>query len=72
MSNIIDVDDVIELSNQVFAVNSKNLDSVEFHYDGRIIDVPVSEIEAWEFTGLNVMDFILNREWPDNPAYDNN
>jgi len=70
---IIDVDEVIALANAMALVNeSKDLALVEFHYDGRVIAVPASEIERFEFTGLSTMDFVLSRDWPDNPAYDTN
>ena len=67
---IIDVDEAITLANDLARINRLNdLTNVEFHYDGQIIDVPAAEIEEWEFIGLNTMDFILNRDWPENPAY---
>jgi len=69
---IIDVDDVIYLANSMGAINAhKDLKEVEFHYDGRIIKVPDSEIQEFIFTGLSNMDFILNYEWPENPLYSN-
>jgi len=70
MKTVIDVDDAIELSNQLAAINrNRDLAKIEFNYDGRAIEVPASELEEFRLTGLSTMDFILSREWPENPAY---
>lgn len=69
MANIIDIDDVVELKNRINRYNRMDLNDCEFWYDGRKIEVPEEELKEWRFTGLNNIDFVLSRDWPDNPKF---
>lgn len=66
----IDVEMFKEIANATASLNQlRDLSALEFNYDGQIIEVTQEEIKQHELTGLSTMDFILNREWPDNPKY---
>ena len=66
---IIDVESVFENANERAHWNRQKIEDTVFSYDGREFKIPKDEIEKWKMTGLNLVDFILNRDWEENPEY---
>lgn len=70
MNMIIDVENVFTNSNERMHWNCCKLEETVFVYDGREFKISKEEIEDWKMTGLNVVDFILFRDWEPNPLYE--
>ena len=65
----IDVENVIQLMDERRQINITPLEDIEFWHDGLKVDIPIDEIANFMFTGLSNTDFIMDREWPDNPKF---
>ncbi len=59
----VDVEDIIENLNERGQWNRPDLSEIEFYYDGKRVLISEEEIVRWEFTGLNNVDFVANRDW---------
>lgn len=60
----IDVEDVLEATNERRLRNLPELKDIEFFKEGKRIEIPLKDIEEWEFTGLTNDHFVSNYEWP--------
>lgn len=55
----VNIEDILDARNFLYSINAKwnKLEDIEWHYDGKKVDVSKEEIEEWKFTGLNNTDF---------------
>lgn len=56
--NIINVEDIFRIFNVRNRINKLNLYEIEWRWKGKKIEVPREDIEEFDFTGLNNLDFI--------------
>lgn len=61
----IDVEDIFNLENERASYNKPDLNDIEFYRDGKKVEIPQDELDRWEFVGLNNIDFITSRDWPE-------
>jgi hypothetical protein len=59
----INVEDVFKLQEQRSEINKNNASDNEYYKDGKKVGIPKSELDEWDFTGLNNTDFVTMRDW---------
>ena len=60
---IIDIEDVFSHAETRSEWNKPLTSEIEFHKDGKKVDIPKDELDEWDFTGLHNVDFVLMRDW---------
>ncbi len=65
----VDVENIMSLKNELNQLNKFEVDECEFWFDGLKVEIPKEEMDQWAFTGLNTVDYIMTKEWPDNPIF---
>jgi len=61
----IDVEDIIKLEQERYEFNKEDLSALEFYKDGKKVEIDQEEIINWGFIGLNNIDFVMNKKWPE-------
>ncbi len=65
MKTIINVEDVLRNAEERRKFNSpKLLSDIEWHCNGKAVDIPSEEIDHFSLIGLNHTDFVTFRDWP--------
>ena len=59
----INIEDVFKLQEQRSEINKGMVSEKEFYKDGKKVDIPKAELDYWDFTGLNNVDFVTMRDW---------
>lgn len=49
-------------------INQPDLKDIEFVFNGEVVDISPEELEEYAFTGLNNVDFVMDRDWENNKA----
>lgn len=60
---VIDVDYVMDIYEKRKYINSLKLSECVFYENGALIEIPQKIFNDWAYTGLNNMDFIVQRFW---------
>jgi len=60
---VIEVDKLLEMEEARRIITNLDVTKVLFRHEGKIIEIPVEELDRWKFTGLGLIDFVKNREW---------
>lgn len=66
--NIIDINEVLSLKKRLREINKINIKDAIFIENDTTINIPQDVIDKWQFTGLNISDFV-EMEIQDNPKY---
>lgn len=59
----VNIEDVIRIANERKAINSLDLNEIEWYQNGVKIEISKEVIEDFELTGLSNMDFITGNYW---------
>ncbi|HHZ97853.1 MAG TPA: hypothetical protein EYN67_20440 [Flavobacteriales bacterium] len=59
----INIEDVFKLQEQRSEINKNMASENEYYKDGKKVDIPKSELDEWDFTGLSNTDFVTMRDW---------
>jgi len=59
----INIEDVFKLQEQRAEINKNMASENEYYKDGKKVDIPKSELDEWDFTGLSNTDFVTMRDW---------
>ena len=59
---IIDIDMMIIMKKRISELNSKELSDITFIKGGKDVFFTKEQIDHWDFTGLNNIDFLLNNK----------
>lgn len=63
MKKIINVNEMKEIINKINEFNKLQLDSIQFVYNNKVVDIPEKTIDDFAFTGLNNRDFLVLFNW---------
>jgi len=60
---IVNIERILELKEELRKINEAELSDIEFHENGKKLEIDPKNIEDWAFVGLNNVDFITTHSY---------
>ena len=60
---IVNIERIYELKEELRKINEAELSDIEFHENGKKLEIDPKNIEDWAFVGFNNVDFITTHSY---------